>query len=141
MGVGATKKGYIKNKSTGEVKSFLFNPETISDSRGVNFSEISAPGSSYPKFQYVNGGARGMSVELFLCNTSKGTTQSYLSFLEGFLPKGSKFNKPPVLIFAMGSMVKECILNQLDRTFTEFNPKTLDVTKATVTLSLTLLAP
>ena len=141
MGVGAKKKGYIKNKSTGEVKSFLFNPEAFSDSRPVNFSEISAPGSSYPKFQYVNGGARSMSIDLFLSDTKKGTTKSYLTFLDGFLPKGSKFSKPPVLIFAMGSMVKQCILTQIDRTFTEFDPKTLELTRATVTLNLSLLEP
>lgn len=135
MGVGALKKGYLKNKSTGEVKSFLYNPEGFSDSRAVNFNEINTPGGSYPKYQYVNSGSRTFSLDLYLANTSKGSVSDFLNFLEGFLPKGSKFSKPPVMIFAMGTDVRECILVQLDRTFSEFNAN-LDKTKATVSLSL-----
>lgn len=139
MGVGAKKKGYIKNKSTGEVKNFLYNPSGYSDSRAVVFSEISSPGSSYPRFQYVKTGARTMTLELFLNNNKNGTVTDYLKFLEKFLPKGKKFQKPPILIFAMGSDVRECILTQLDRSFVEFD-KNLNPTTATVSLSLILLS-
>lgn len=135
MGVGALKKGYIKNKTTGEVRSFLFNPSTITDSRQINFSELSAPGGSYPSFTYVNSGARNLSVDLFLCDTLTTTTKSYLDFLEGFLPNSAKFTKPPVLIFAMGSDVRECIMPSLTRSFIEYNTN-LEVTMANVTLTL-----
>ena len=139
MGVGAKKKGYIKNKSTGEVKNFLFNPSSYSDSRDVTFNEISAPGSSYPKFQYVNAGARTLSLQLFLRDTKKGTISSYLDFLEKFLPKGSKFSKPPVAIFVMGSDVRECIITQMTRDYTEFDsnlkPKEVIVTLSLIQLS------
>lgn len=138
MGVGALKKGYIKNKTTGEVKSFLFNPESISDSRTVNFSEISAPGSSYPVFQYVNTGARTMSLNLFLANTSKGTAKEYLNFIDKFLPTGKKFSKPPILVIAMGTDVRECLLNSLNRTITDFETN-LEIKRATITLNLTVL--
>ena len=138
MGVGALKKGYLKNKTTGEVKSFLFNPESISDSRTVNFSEINAPGSSYPIFQYVNTGARTMTLDLFLSNTTKGTVKTYLAFMEKFLPKGTKFSKPPILVLAMGSDVRECIVTSLNRNFTDFD-KNLDVKRATISIGLTLL--
>ena len=139
MGIGATKKGYIKNKTTGTVKPFLFNPESISDGRTVSFSEISSPGSSYPRFQYVKGDARNLSLSLFLRDTKKGTVKDYLNFLEGFLPKGSKFNKPPILIFAMGSDVRECILADYQRSYEEYD-KNLNPTQVTVTLSLIQLA-
>lgn len=136
MGVGARKKGYIKNKNTGVVKSFLYNPETYSDSRATIFSEIGSPGSSYPSFQYVKGGARNLTLDLFLTDTKNGTLKSYLDFLEGFLPKrGNKFSKPPILVFAMGKDVRECIVSQLDRSFEEFNSN-LDPTKVMVTLTL-----
>lgn len=138
MGTGAKKKGYLKNKSTGEVKSFLYNPSSISDSRSVNFSELNAPGSSYPRYQYVNSGARTMPLELFLANTSKGNVKSFLDFLEKFLPKGSKFQKPPIMIVAMGTDVRECILTSLDRSFTDFDTN-LNVTQAVVTLQLVVL--
>ena len=139
MGVGATKKGYIKNKKTGKVKEFLFNPESVSDSRSVSFNEISSPGSSYPRFQYIKGEARSLSLNLFLRDTKKGTVKDYLSFLEGFLPTGSKFSKPPVLIFAMGSDVRECILTDLQRNY-EMYDKNLNPTQVTVTLSLIQLS-
>lgn len=135
MGAGAKVKGYIKNKSTGEVKRFLFNPSDFSDSRSVNFSEISAPGSSYPKFQYVSTGARTFSLTLYLANTTKGTVADYLAFLEKFLPTGSRFSKPPILIFAMGTDVRECLLQTLDRSFTDFDTN-LNKKEATVSLSL-----
>lgn len=138
MGLGAKQKGYIKNKSTGEVKRFLYNPETIGDSRQINFAEISAPGSSYPKFQYVNSGARTMTLDLFLSDTKNGTARDYIKFLDKFLPKGSRFQKPPILIFAFGTDVRECIVTSMDRTFTEFDSN-LNVTRAEVSLQLTIL--
>lgn len=140
MGVGALQKGYLKNKSNGKVRRFLYNPESISDTRSVTFSEISAPGSSYPKFQYVSTGARTMTLDLFLSNTKYGTTKDYLKFIEEFLPKGKRFSKPPILVFAMGTDVRECLVTSVDRTFTDFDPKTLEVTRANVTLQLTLLS-
>lgn len=136
MGVGAKKKGYIKNKTTGEVKSFLYNPSDFSDSRSVNFAEISSPGSSYPKFQYVSTGARTFTLNLYLTDTKKGTVADYLTFIEKFLPKGSKFSKPPVLVFAMGTDVRECLLQSLDRSFTDFDA---NLNKKEVTLSLSLV--
>lgn len=139
MGVGASKKGYIKNKTTGKVKEFLFNPESISDSRSVVFNEISSPGSSYPRFQYVKGDARSLSLNLFLRDTKKGTVKDYLDFLEGFLPKGGRFSKPPVLIFAMGSDVRECILTDYQRNFEEYD-KNLNPTQVSVVLSLVQLS-
>ena len=141
MGVGATKKGYIKNKSTGKVKQFLFNPGGFSDDRSVTFQEISSPGSNYPRFQYVKGDSRSLSLSLFLRNTKNGTVKDYLNFLEEFLPdsKSSRFNKPPILIFAMGSDVRECILTSISRDFEEFD-KNLEVKQASVTLSLVQLS-
>lgn len=138
MGVGAKKKGYIKNKTTGEVKNFLYNPSGFSDSRAVTFSEISSPGSSYPKYQYVKSGARTMTLDLFLSKTKKGTVSDYLKFLEKFLPTGAKFQKPPIMIVALGSDVRECILTQLDREFTDFDTE-LNPTMVTVSLSLIVL--
>ena len=135
MSTKVVKKGYLKNKNTGEVKSFLYNPTGFTDDQAINFSEISSPGSSYPKFQYVNTGSRSFSLELFLANTSKSTVQEYLNFIDKFVPKGARFNKPPVLIFAMGTDVRECILTGVSRNFTDFNAN-LDKTRATVTLSL-----
>lgn len=139
MGKGARKKGYIKNKTTGAVKPFMYNPEGISDSRATEFSEISSPGSSYPRFQYVKTGARTFNLELFLTTSSKGTVKDYFKFIDGFQPKGSRFSKPPVLIFVMGSDVRECIVTQVNRSITEFNSANLEPTKAVVSLALTQL--
>lgn len=134
--MSTVKKGYIKNKDTGKVKSFLYNPSDFSDSKSTTFGEISAPGSSYPRFQYINGGARTVSFDVYVRGKAS-EVNSHLNFLEEFLPKrGTKFSKPPILIFAMGSYVKECILQDIGRNFTRFD-NNLNATEVTVSLKLT----
>ena len=32
------EKGYLKNESTGGIKKFIYNPESISEGRSVNFT-------------------------------------------------------------------------------------------------------
>lgn len=59
-------KGYIKNVSTGERKTFQFNPPTITTTRGANYAALTAPGISYPRMQYVNGDFETFTVPLFL---------------------------------------------------------------------------
>lgn len=132
------QKGYLKNETTGGIKKFIYNPNSISESRDTNFVTISAPGSSYPKFQYVNGGAKNISLSLFLHGTD-GTVQSYIDFLESLLPPkqvGGDFSPPPTVLFAFGEIICRCILVKLDVQKEEFKTS-LSVKQATVNLSLT----
>lgn len=141
MGKGAKTKGYIKNLSTGGIKKFIYNPSSFGTSRNVDYVEISAPGSSYPHFQYARGENKTVKLDLFLKDINGGETKSYVSFLEELVPKEdstSKFKKPPLVLFAFGSFIEKCILTGLNVEYEEFDTS-LNPTQATVSLSLVVI--
>lgn len=133
------QKGYIKNNNTNVVKNFMYNPSDFSDDIGVTFGELSSPGSSYPLFQYISGDARTISVNVYL-NGKASDVADFKNFMEDFLPQSARgrFNKPPVMTFAMGSYVKKCILSKYSRNFTKFDSN-LEPTEMTLSLTLTVL--
>ena len=141
MGKGAGTKGYIKNLSTGVIKKFLYNPTTFGTARSIDYVEISAPGSSYPHFQYTKGGNKSIKLDLFLKDKSKGDTKSYVSFIEGLTPtesSTSKFKKPPLVLFAFGSFVEKCIVTDVDIEYEEFD-SSLNPIQAKVSLGLVVV--
>lgn len=141
MGKGAKNKGYIKNLTTGTIKKFIYNPTGFSTERSTNFTEISSPGSSYPHFQYSNGGGKSIDVEIFLDDVKKGDTKSYITFLEGLCPtedSNSKFKKPPMIMFAFGTFIEKCIVSSLGIEYTMFD-KNLNPTQATAKLKLVVI--
>lgn len=141
MGKGAKTKGYIKNLSTGTLKKFLYNPNGFGTDRDVTFMEVSSPGSSYPHFQYANGGAKSVSLELFLHDPKSSVVKSYVTFLEGLLPKESstsKFQKPPQVLFAFGSFVEKCIVTSVGIDYEDFD-SSLNPTQATAKLKLVVI--
>lgn len=138
MGKGASMKGYIKNLSSGKIKKFQFNPESFNHSRGANYSEIVAPGMSYPMAQFVSGGARVFPVELFMYDKPyTGIIEEYEKFLNEFLPAetNTKFKQPPQLLFAYGKFIKKCVLADLSTSIEEYN-KNFEPTVARFTLQL-----
>ena len=112
--VGAKVKGYIKNIPANKILKFQYNPEVFEYSRGANYTELVAPGMSYPTIQYVNGKSRSFSVELFLYDKpSKGIIGDHKKFIEKLLPpetNSSKYTKPPTALFAYGDFIKKCVV-------------------------------
>lgn len=138
---GAGTKGYIKNLSTGTTKKFLYNPSSFGTARSIDYVEISAPGSSYPHFQYAKGGNKTVKLDLFLRDKSKGDTKSYVKFLEGLTPKEqstSGFKKPPLVLFAFGSFVEKCVVTNLSIEYEEFD-SSLNPTQAKASLDLVVI--
>lgn len=113
----ATTKSYIINNDTGEKMVFQYNPEKVPYSRSARYSDITAPGMSYPLTQYSGGEAREFSFELFMYdNPYSGKIDSARQFLEELLPpeyNTESFTKPPTFTFAYGYFVKKCVLQQL----------------------------
>lgn len=136
---GAKTKGYIKNRVTGETKSFLFNPSELSFSRGATYSETSSPGLSYPLTQYVRGNLITFNVPLYIYDKPySGLVLEWESFLNNFVPptiNDSSYIKPNDLLICMGSFIRECVMESLETHYTEFNVA-LDPTEATFTLQL-----
>ena len=141
MSKGASTKGYIKNLDSGAIHPFMFNPTSFSDKHGVAFSEIKSAGSPYPKYQYVGGVSKSVSVELFLYDKYKNGVKKEIAFLNDFLPvakNGTRYKRPPLLMFAFGWYVKTCIMDDISVDYKEFD-RYLNPTMATVKLSLRMV--
>ena len=137
MRAGARTKGYMKNLGSGTIKEFLYNPSSYSTNRQMNYQELTAPGISYPQFQFVSGGAKEISFTLFLYG-NKGEPKDFINFLNGFLPvekSNSPFRKPPEMLFAYGAYIKKCILVGFSEEYIQFNE---DLTPKIVEVALTL---
>lgn len=136
---GAKTKGYIKNKNTGVIKSFLFNPSELSFERGATYAEITSPGLSYPVTQYVRGNAIAFSVPLYIYDKPySGKVKEWEDFLNTFVPptvNSSGYTKPDELLFVMGNFIRSCVIESLGTQYTSFNSDLLP-NEATFTLNL-----
>lgn len=136
---GAKVKGYIKNLDTGKIKTFQYNPENFEYSRGATYSEIVAPGMSYPDTQYVRGNSRSFSVELFFFDKpNTGVINEYKEFIEEFLPPESNttdFEAPPEMLFGYASFIRRCVLEDLTVKIEEYDVEG-NPTMARLTLQL-----
>lgn len=125
--VGAKTKGYIKNLSTGKSMNFQFNPENFEYSRGTTYSDIVAPGMSYPDTQFVHGNLRSFPVELFFFDKPyTGLITNYMNFIGGFLtPENnpSNYSCPPEMLFCYGYFIRRCVLEDLNIKIEEFNER------------------
>lgn len=135
MSKGAKTKGYIKHRNSSKVMTFMFNPETLSQKSSISFNEISSPGSSYPRTQYVKGNSTTIPLELYLFDTAGGV-ETFITFINSFLPaRGTKFDKPSVAVIALGSYVKECVIESIDIQRKRWNTNLVCI-EATISLSL-----
>lgn len=125
---GRLEKGYLENKSTGQILRFQYNPEEFTDDIQVEYRDIKSPGISYPIYQYIGGEPRRVEFTLFLDNMeNRGGTNKVretINYLNSFLPvanKGARYTPPPELIFAFGWFVKTCILEAMPTRYTMFD--------------------
>lgn len=111
-------KGWIKNNVSGRKESFQFNPTELEYSRGVAYTDISAPGMAYPNTQFVKGNARSFSINLFMYdNPCTGFIDKYIRFLGGFLTPEKNwggYTKPPEMTFCYGYFIRRCVLEDLN---------------------------
>ena len=113
----ARTKGYIKVEDggmAGQVKKFQFNPERFGYGRSAEYSEAAAPGMAYPLTQWVKGGARLFSVDLFFWDKPhERVIEDFWEFVGGLLPPEENdvhFERPPVFLFVYGSFIKRCVM-------------------------------
>lgn len=114
----AKTRCYIINDETNERFMFQFNPTSMPYSRSAKYSDIAAPGMSYPLTQYAGGNAREFSFEAFYYDFPySGKINTARKFLESLLPpeiNSNEFSKPPKFTLAYGYFVKHYVLLQLD---------------------------
>lgn len=140
MGVrstGAKEKGYIKNLSTGEVKNFLFNPTTFTESISVTYNTVNGVGGAYPIVDFSSGSPNSIPLEIYLKGTP-AEVRNWIKWLKTFVPKKSKktkFAPPPMLKFALGTYSANCVVVSLSTVYSEFDTKLRPI-EATVSVSL-----
>lgn len=121
----AKTRCYIINNDTNKKLTFQFNPTSVPYSRTANFSDIVAPGMSYPLVQYTGGNARDFSFDVFYYDKPySGKIDTARRFLEKLLPpekNKASFTKPPTFTFAYGYFVKTLVLTGLDVEDTEMD--------------------
>lgn len=112
-----TRCHFVRNDNN-ERLACQFNPTTLQYTRSANYTDISAPGMSYPLTQYTGGNVRDFSVEVFYYDRPySGKISRARQFFEGLLPpeyNTASFSKPPTFTFAYGYFVKSCVLVQME---------------------------
>lgn len=135
---GAKKKGYIKNLKTGEVKYFMLNPTSFTESVTANYNTINGIGGAYPVMEFSNGSANTIPLEIYL-NGTHSEVKTWVKWLKVFMPSKSKktaFAPPPKLKFSLGTYSANCVMTSFSVKYSEFDTS-LRPTEATVSVNLT----
>lgn len=136
-------KGFIKNNSTKITKPFMYNPTEIQYRRGATYSEISAPGSPYPKIAFIKGEVTSIPLKLFLSDREKsGTINAFLKFMDGFFPEENSnalFKKPTTMTVSLGQMIKVCIPISMDVRILDYSSIGVP-TRAEISIELKVVA-
>ena len=131
---------------------FLFNPEGFTVERTNQFTEVNIPGLPSSTFQFVKGGARTLTMDLFFDTYEKkmdvrlftdritgwdsGSMFSKLpDIAKGLMDIDSDLHAPPVCLFVWGAYIFPCIIERVTKNFTMFLPEGFPVR---ATLSVTL---
>ena len=135
---------------TSVVVPFLFNPKELTIEKTNQYSEINIPGLPYSIFQFVKGGARTLTMDLFFDTyeqkedvrvyTDKITgwdsgSLSKESPQKGLMDIDSGLHTPPVCLFIWGTFVFPCIIERVTKRFTMFLPEGIPV-RATLNITL-----
>ena len=131
---------------------FLFNPEGFTVERTNQFTEVNIPGLPSSTFQFVKGGARTLTMDLFFDTYEKkmdvriftdritgwdsGSMFSKLpDIAKGLMDIDSDLHAPPVCLFIWGAYIFPCIIERVTKRFTMFLPEGIPV-RATLKITL-----
>jgi hypothetical protein len=100
-----------------------FNPEKYKLSRTNTFAEIAIPGLETPPIQYVRGGSRTLTMELYVdtTDTLEDVHSKYVSDIEGLMKKNEKLHAPPIVSFFWAEDVFTGVMQTLDINYLLFH--------------------
>ncbi|MEW6181717.1 MAG: LysM peptidoglycan-binding domain-containing protein [Bacillota bacterium] len=146
-------KAFLARKDDpSQAVTFLFNPAEFTVEKSNEFSEVNIPGLPSSILQFVKGGARTLTMDLFFDTYEQGTdVRQYTDRITGW-DAGAMFSKlqggkkglmdldsdlhaPPVCLFVWGTFVFQCIIERVSKRFTMFLPEGVPV-RATLNVSL-----
>ncbi len=140
----------LKGNGTDSKVTFLFNPNEFTIERTNQYSEKQFPGMPSSTFQFIKGGARTLTMNLFFDTYEKGQdVRSLTDKITGWdsassggivAPKGlmdidSELHTPPICFFVWGSFIFRCIIENVTKKFTMFLPSGVPV-RATLNVRL-----
>jgi len=146
-------KAFLTRKDKpGLIVPFLFNPDEFTVERTNQFTEVNVPGLPSSVFQFVKGGARTLTMDLFFDTYEKkmdvrlftdritgwdsGSMFSRLpGIAKGLMDIDSDLHAPPVCLFIWGAYIFPCIIERVTKRFTMFLPEGIPV-RATLNVTL-----
>nr|CBH39154.1 conserved hypothetical protein containing peptidoglycan-binding LysM domain [uncultured archaeon] len=135
-----------------QIVPFLFNPTEFTVERTNKFAEVNIPGLPSSIFQFIRGGARTLTMDIFFDTYEKkmdvriftdritgwdsGSMFSKLpDIAKGLMDIDSDLHAPPVCLFIWGAYIFPCIIERVTKKFTMFLPEGFPV-RATLNITL-----
>jgi hypothetical protein len=100
-----------------------FNPADYKIAKENTFAEIPVPGLVSPPLQYIRGGARTLTMELFVDTSDElvSVQDKYVNDIAGCLDKDEKLHAPPILAFHWDREVFKGVLQSLEISYLLFH--------------------
>ena len=117
---------------------FEYNPPEFETSKDVNWAEIEIPGLNFPLQQFVSGGLRSLSIEVYFNADNydqKFDVRDSVNRLESLVEKTDQTLAPPVCLFSWGKFQVPCIVASFNTRYTMFDREGTPI-EATVSLFL-----
>ena len=136
----------VMENNLNEGIEFLFNPSELTIERTNQFNEVNIPGQPSSLFQFVKGGSRTLTMDIFFDTYEKRQdVRDYTDIITGWESEDKKGNglmdidpethAPPICRFIWGKFIFPCIIERVSKKFTMFLSDGTPV-RATLNISL-----
>jgi hypothetical protein len=122
----------------GETIWFEYNPPEFETAKDVNWAEIGVPGSDFPLQQFVRGGLRTLTIEVYFnadFYDGPWDVRESVRALESLAEKTEDTLAPPVCLFEWGAFQMPVVIGNVTTRYTMFDPGGAPI-EATISLSL-----
>jgi hypothetical protein len=122
----------------GETIWFEYNPPEFETAKDVSWAEIGVPGSDFPLQQFVRGGLRTLTIEVYFNSDfydGPWDVRESVQALESLAEKTEDTLAPPVCLFEWGEFQMPVVIGNVTTRYTMFDPGGTPI-EATVSLSL-----
>jgi hypothetical protein len=133
----------LKNVSKPDkpVIKVMFNPETYTIVRNMNYPEIPVPGLRTPLLQFLRGDAETLSVDLLLDQSDSGEDLTgKLDELRDFVRIDKDLHAPPVCEFVWGKTTFPGVMTEFQEKFLMFSEKG-DILRVRVSVKMKAYEP
>jgi nucleoid-associated protein YgaU len=152
-----SEKDYLTKKTESSSRvDFVFNPNELSIEKSNLYAETQIPGLPSSTFQFVKGGVRTLTMNLFFDTYEQHKGTKALSDVrtltdkitgwdsassggetasKGLMDIDSELHAPPVCYFIWGAFIFKCLIERVSKKFTMFLPNGVPV-RATLNVTL-----